>query len=128
LLELVAKDYPFTRGLSKPRHCSWKREYCGRGLANGHASADTRNSKVSVEYFGMSNPEETLLELKRTQLEEKLREIDERLRSEMRARGFDPAQTDNLALTGPLAKLYLERENLQAELELLPGLKDGGSR
>jgi hypothetical protein len=74
---------------------------------------------VSVEYFGMSNPEDALLELKRTQLEEKLREIAGRLRSEMLARGFDPAQQDNLALTGPLAKLYIERENLQAELDLL---------
>lgn len=59
--------------------------------------------------------------LKRIQLEEKLRDVGERLRSEMLARGFDPAQRDNLALTGPLAKLYMERENLQAELDLLPG-------
>jgi predicted nucleic acid-binding Zn-ribbon protein len=76
---------------------------------------------VSVECFGMSSPEDALLESKRKQLEEKLREVDERLRSEMLARGFDPAQQDNLALTGPLAKLYIERENLQAELEMLPG-------
>jgi hypothetical protein len=67
----------------------------------------------------MSNPEDSQSELNRTQLEEKLREINERLRSEMLARGFDPAQADNLALTGPLAKLYTERESLQAELEEL---------
>jgi hypothetical protein len=69
----------------------------------------------------MSSTEDALLELKRAQLEEKLREVDGRLRSEMLARGFDPAQQDNLALTGPLAKIYMERENLQAELELLRG-------
>ena len=59
----------------------------------------------------------------RRTLEAKLREIDERLRSEMLARGFDPAQGDNLALTAPLAKLYMERENLRAELESLAGRK-----
>jgi hypothetical protein len=56
---------------------------------------------------------------KRTALEEKLRAIDSHLRSEMRARGFDPEQDANVALTAPLAKLYTERENLRAELESL---------
>ncbi len=69
----------------------------------------------------MSTMEDARLESKRKQLEEELREVDEQLRSEMLARGFDPAQQDNLAFTGPLAKLYIERENLQAELEMLPG-------
>ena len=55
----------------------------------------------------------------RTRLEQRLHEIDQRLRSEMRARGFDPDQGDNLALTAPLAKLYTERENLRAELQSL---------
>jgi len=54
-------------------------------------------------------------------LEEKLRALDERLRGEMRARGFDPAQDQNLALTGPLAKLYMEREELKEELATLAG-------
>lgn len=67
----------------------------------------------------MSNPEQS----KRTQLEQKLRELDEQLRSEMLARGFDPAQTDNLALTAPLARLYMERENLRAEIESLVALE-----
>lgn len=53
------------------------------------------------------------------QLEERLRDVDERLHSELRARGFDPAQDEHLALTGPLAKLYLERENLREELASL---------
>lgn len=69
----------------------------------------------------MSDQEDARLELRRTQLEMKLLAVDERMLNEMRARGFDPAQADNLALTGPLAKLYMERENLQAELELLSG-------
>ena len=69
----------------------------------------------------MSDQEDTALELRRAQLEMKMLEVDERMRTEMLARGFDPAQADNLALTGPLAKLYTERENLQAELELLSG-------
>jgi hypothetical protein len=42
----------------------------------------------------------------------------------MRARGFDPAQSENLALTGPLAKLYMERETLREELETLAGSKN----
>ena len=65
----------------------------------------------------MSDP----IESKRTELEEKLREVDQRLRSEMIARGFDPAQDDNVALTAPLAMLYMERENLRAELDSLTG-------
>ena len=67
------------------------------------------------------------MESARTQLEEKLREVDERLRSEMLARGFDPAQDKNLALTAPLAKLYVERENLRAELDTLSGVEDSNS-
>jgi len=65
----------------------------------------------------MSGSEES----KRTELEERLREVDQQLRSEMLARGFDPAQDDNVALTAPLAKLYMERENLRAELDSLAG-------
>ena len=67
----------------------------------------------------MSNSVEPTAELERSQLEEKLREVDARLRSEMLARGFDPDQDDNTALTAPLAKLYMERENLRVQLEEL---------
>ncbi len=63
----------------------------------------------------MSRPEES----RRTRLEEKLREVDEQLRTEMLARGFDPSQDDNVAFTAPLAKLYTEREDLRAELKSL---------
>ena len=55
------------------------------------------------------------------ELAARLRKVDEQLRSEMRARGFDPAQDESLALTGPLARLYTERENLREELEKLTG-------
>ena len=74
-------------------------------------------SKLSVECFNMSVAEES----KRMELEERLREVDQQLRSEMLARGFDPAQDENVALTAPLAKLYMERENLRAELDSLDG-------
>ena len=67
----------------------------------------------------MSNPKESDSASRRRELEEKLRALEERLDHEMLARGFDPAQSDNLALTAPLAKLYMERERLREELESL---------
>ena len=48
----------------------------------------------------------------------RLRKLEERFELEMRARGFDPAQADNVALPGPLAKLYTEREELRAQLQV----------
>jgi len=72
----------------------------------------------------MSNSRSVSLEKAQTELEARLRELDERLRREMLARGFDPAQGENLALTGPLAKLYMERETLREELETLAGSKN----
>jgi hypothetical protein len=69
----------------------------------------------------MSKPESSSVEPALKDLEERLRILDERLRGEMRARGFDPAQDQNLALTGPLAKLYMEREKLKEELAMLAG-------
>jgi len=67
----------------------------------------------------MTNPEESNLQSRRCELEKKLFALDERLRRELLARGFDPAQYNNLALTAPLAKLYMERESLREELESL---------
>ena len=67
----------------------------------------------------MTNPEELNVQSRRRELEKKLSVLDERLRHELLARGFDPAQYDNLALTAPLAKLYVERESLREELESL---------
>jgi len=56
---------------------------------------------------------------RRSQLQSRLREVDVDFRSKMRARGFNPDQDDNLALTAPLAKLYTEREKLREELAAL---------
>jgi len=70
---------------------------------------------------GLEEARDSSEELRRTRLEEKLREVDQQLRREMRARGFDPDQDDNLALTAPLAKLYSEREQLRDEIESLAG-------
>ena len=65
----------------------------------------------------MSQPDE--LEISR--LEERLRVIEEEFERGMRARGFDPAQDENLALTSSLAKLYRERDDLRTRLAALAG-------
>ncbi|MGI9167640.1 MAG: hypothetical protein ACR2G5_14890 [Pyrinomonadaceae bacterium] len=54
---------------------------------------------------------------RRRDLDARLNKIEERFEHEMRERGFDPAQADNVALPGSLAKLYAEREELRAELQ-----------
>ena len=72
--------------------------------------------------FHMSGLEESTVSMegnRQTQLEERLRRVDEQFRREMRGRGFNPDQDDNLALTAPLARLYAEREQLREELESL---------
>ncbi len=61
----------------------------------------------------MANKEEG----RNRELDARLSKIEERFDQEMRERGFDPAQADNVALPGPLAKLYAEREELRAELQ-----------
>jgi hypothetical protein len=55
----------------------------------------------------------------RIELEKKLGELDTRFADEMRKRGFDPAQADNVALPSVLAKLFAEREEIKAALEEL---------
>ncbi len=57
-------------------------------------------------------------------LREKLRALDAELDREMRARGFDPAQAENVALPSHLATLYAEREMIKAELEESRGKTD----
>jgi len=59
--------------------------------------------------------------------EQRVRELELRLREksaefdrEFRARGFDPAQLENTAITGSLSRIYEDREALLSELE---GLK-----
>ena len=49
-------------------------------------------------------------------LREKLRTLDAEFDREMRARGFDPAQAENVALPSHLAALYTEREQIKAAL------------
>ena len=51
-----------------------------------------------------------------SQLETRLHAVEEEFDREMRIRGFDPDQADNVALPGPLAKLYAEREYLREKL------------
>jgi hypothetical protein len=50
-------------------------------------------------------------------LRAKLRDLDAEFEREMRARGFDPAQAENVALPSHLAALYAEREQIKAQLE-----------
>lgn len=57
---------------------------------------------------------------------QKLRELELRLREksaefdrEFRARGFDPAQLENTAITGSLSQIYEEKQDLLSELEAL---------
>jgi hypothetical protein len=52
-------------------------------------------------------------------LREKLSALDAEFDREMRARGFDPAQAENVALPSHLAALYAEREQIRTELEEL---------
>lgn len=52
-------------------------------------------------------------------IRERLRLIEQQFEREMRERGFDPNQVDNVPLTASLANLHNEREQLQAELAML---------
>lgn len=65
----------------------------------------------------MSNPDK--LDISR--LQERLRTVERDFERGMRARGFDPAQAGNLALTSSLAKLYEERDDLRVRLAALAG-------
>ena len=55
----------------------------------------------------------------RGRLQERLREVEESFERQLRERGFEPAQAELIALPGPLAKLYAEREELRSDLEKL---------
>ena len=57
-------------------------------------------------------------------MRERLRTLDEQFDREMRARGFDPAQAENVALPSGLAKLYAEREQIRTKLGELEGTID----
>ena len=58
-------------------------------------------------------------ELEISGLQEQLRRVELAFERELRARGFDPAQADNVALTSKLAKLYEEREALKIKMASL---------
>lgn len=118
-MELVAKDYPFPRGLASP-DIATERTPEDQNFSSRSCFQLTRmRTKLRVECCYMSPRESELPAAAQTQLEEKLRDVENRLFSEMRARGFDPAQGENLALTGPLAELYIERERLRETLDTL---------
>ena len=64
---------------------------------------------------------------RRDELEGKLRELEAQFADEMRKRGFDPAQVDNVALPSSLAKLFAAREEIKSELEeLISNEQTGG--
>ena len=71
-----------------------------------------RRQSRELTMFTMSSTDE---------LNQKLREIDAEFEREMRARGFDPAQAENVALPSRLATLYIEREKIRAKLGELEG-------
>jgi hypothetical protein len=50
-------------------------------------------------------------------LRERLRELEERFDREMRTRGFDPTQAENIALPSRLAAIYAECEKLKWQIE-----------
>jgi len=55
------------------------------------------------------------------QLKARLLEITEQFEQQLRARGFDPQQADNVALPAALARLYIERQELLEKLEEIRG-------
>jgi len=71
--------------------------------------------RLHVKYRAMSDE---ILEHDNS-LEDRLREVEETFERQMRERGFEPAQAELVALPGPLAKLYAERELLRDQLEEL---------
>lgn len=54
----------------------------------------------------------------------KINALDDEFEREMRARGFDPEQAENVALPSHLAELYAEREQIKAQLAELEGSAD----
>ena len=71
-----------------------------------------RRQSRKLTMFAMSSTDE---------LRAKLRTLDAEFEREMRTRGFDPAQAENVALPSHLATLYVEREQIKAQLAELEG-------
>ena len=63
----------------------------------------------------------------RAELEAKLRKVEAAFENELRARGFDPRQLQNVALPGSLANLYSQREQVRNELEELIASIEAGN-
>ena len=59
-----------------------------------------------------------------SRIRERLRLVTEQFEREMRERGFDPQQAENVPLTRSLAELHLEQTNLRAKLAELLGEED----
>lgn len=55
------------------------------------------------------------------ELDAKLEVLTENFTREMRARGFDPEQVDNVALPSSLANLYLECQAVADEIDKIKG-------
>lgn len=53
----------------------------------------------------------------RAELEARVHELEQEFARRMLERGFDPAQAENVALPGSLAKLYAELEELRSNLD-----------
>ena len=56
-----------------------------------------------------------------SRIREQLRLVSEQFEREMRERGFDPQQAENVPLTRSLAALHLEQTNLRSRLAGLLG-------
>jgi hypothetical protein len=54
---------------------------------------------------------------RRRELESRLKVLTQEFEHQMRARGFDPAQTENVALPTALARLYGECERIREQLD-----------
>lgn len=59
-----------------------------------------------------------------SRIRKRLRLVTEQFEREMRERGFDPQQAENVPLTQSLANLHLEQMNLRAKLAELLGEDD----
>jgi hypothetical protein len=57
-------------------------------------------------------------------IREQLRVVTEQFEREMRERGFDPQQAENIPLTPALARLQLEQTNLRSQLSELTDEQD----
>ena len=82
--------------------------------------ATTKTLKVACRKMLAMPP----INIEKEILGEKLRAIDAEFDREMRVRGFDPAQAENVALPSHLAALYAEREQIKAALEESKGKTD----